>query len=71
MRQRIKRGCCGHYYSLSHNGYPQDIELLKKVEGIDICLSAHTHNRMYEQKKQETALSSNVAATDHCRKSKA
>ncbi|SEM45363.1 5'-nucleotidase [Chryseobacterium taichungense] len=36
---------------LSHNGYPQDIELLKKVEGIDICLSAHTHNRMYEPKK--------------------
>lgn len=33
---------------LSHNGYPQDIELLKKVQGIDICLSAHTHNRMYE-----------------------
>lgn len=36
---------------LSHNGYPQDIELLKKVEGIDICLSAHTHNRMYEAEK--------------------
>lgn len=33
---------------LSHNGYPQDIELLKKVQGINICLSAHTHNRMYE-----------------------
>lgn len=33
---------------LSHNGFPQDVELLKKVEGIDICLSAHTHNRIYK-----------------------
>ncbi|MGW1456132.1 bifunctional metallophosphatase/5'-nucleotidase [Salegentibacter agarivorans] len=32
---------------LSHNGFPQDVELLQKVEGIDICLSAHTHNRIY------------------------
>mgnify|MGYP000666300216 CR=1 FL=1 len=32
---------------ISHNGFPQDIELLKKVDGIDICLSAHTHNRIY------------------------
>lgn len=34
---------------LSHNGYPQDIELLKNTPGIDVCLSAHTHNRIYEQ----------------------
>lgn len=33
---------------LSHNGFPQDIALLKKVNGIDFCLSAHTHNRIYE-----------------------
>lgn len=33
---------------LSHNGFPQDMHLLKKVAGIDICLSAHTHNRLYE-----------------------
>ncbi len=32
---------------LSHNGFPQDVVLLKKVNGIDICLSAHTHNRLY------------------------
>ena len=31
---------------LSHLGYPQDIELLKQVDGIDICLSGHTHNRI-------------------------
>lgn len=33
---------------LSHNGFPQDVALLEKVDGIDICLSAHTHNRLYE-----------------------
>lgn len=33
---------------LSHNGFPQDAALLNKVDGIDICLSAHTHNRLYE-----------------------
>lgn len=33
---------------LSHNGYPQDIELLKNTTGIDVCLSSHTHNRLYE-----------------------
>ena len=33
---------------LSHNGFPQDMHLLKKVDGIDICLSAHTHNRLYK-----------------------
>ena len=32
---------------LSHNGFPQDVELLKNVKGVDICLSAHTHNRIY------------------------
>ena len=32
---------------LSHNGFPQDMELLNQVDGIDICLSAHTHNRIY------------------------
>lgn len=33
---------------LSHNGFPQDVEVLKKVPGVDICLSAHTHNRLYK-----------------------
>lgn len=36
---------------LSHNGFPQDVELISKVKGIDICLSAHTHNRLYEAVK--------------------
>ncbi|NLN96866.1 MAG: bifunctional metallophosphatase/5'-nucleotidase [Eubacteriaceae bacterium] len=36
---------------LSHLGYPQDIELLNRVDGIDICLSGHTHNRIREIEK--------------------
>ncbi|HSK68104.1 MAG TPA: 5'-nucleotidase C-terminal domain-containing protein, partial [Candidatus Limnocylindria bacterium] len=31
---------------LSHLGYPQDLWLLGKVEGFDLCLSGHTHNRL-------------------------
>ena len=33
---------------LSHNGFPQDMHMLQKVDGVDICLSAHTHNRLYK-----------------------
>lgn len=33
---------------LSHNGFPQDVHILKQVNGVDVCLSAHTHNRLYE-----------------------
>ncbi len=33
---------------LSHNGFAQDIQLLKEVQGIDLCLSSHTHNRIHE-----------------------
>lgn len=33
---------------LSHNGFPQDMALLETIPGIDVCLSAHTHNRLYE-----------------------
>lgn len=36
---------------LSHLGYPQDIALLEQVEGIDLCLSGHTHNRVRSPKK--------------------
>ena len=31
---------------ISHLGFPQDMQLLSEVEGIDICLSGHTHNRL-------------------------
>ncbi len=33
---------------LSHNGFPQDVNLIKNHPGIDVCLSAHTHNRLYD-----------------------
>ncbi len=34
--------------ALSHLGYPQDVALAKRVNGIDVLVSGHTHNRMYE-----------------------
>ncbi len=33
---------------LSHLGFPQDCQLATETNGIDIFLSGHTHNRMYE-----------------------
>ena len=33
---------------LSHLGFPQDIKLASEVSGIDVLLSGHTHNRLYE-----------------------
>lgn len=41
---------------LSHNGFPQDVEMLKRIPGIDICLSSHTHNRLYEAVKINESL---------------
>jgi sulfur-oxidizing protein SoxB len=35
-------------FLLSHNGFPQDVALLNEMRGIDVCLSAHTHNRLYQ-----------------------
>jgi len=33
---------------VSHLGYPQELKLAEEVEGIDVLLSGHTHNRVYE-----------------------
>lgn len=33
---------------LSHFGFPQEVKLAGEVDGIDIVLSGHTHNRMAE-----------------------
>lgn len=33
---------------ISHLGFTQDMKLLKEIQGIDICLSGHTHNRLFE-----------------------
>jgi sulfur-oxidizing protein SoxB len=31
---------------ISHLGFPQDMKLLSELQGIDICISGHTHNRI-------------------------
>jgi sulfur-oxidizing protein SoxB len=33
---------------LSHLGYPQELKLAEDVDGIDVLLSGHTHNRVCE-----------------------
>ncbi|NLD72906.1 MAG: bifunctional metallophosphatase/5'-nucleotidase [Chloroflexi bacterium] len=32
---------------VSHLGFPQEVRLAEEVEGIDVLLSGHTHNRIY------------------------
>jgi len=41
---------------ISHLGFPQDMQLLSEVQGIDICLSGHTHNRLYKPALQGKTL---------------
>ena len=33
---------------ISHLGFTQDMKLISEVQGIDVCLSGHTHNRLYK-----------------------
>ena len=33
---------------LSHLGFPQDCKLASEIQGIDVLLSGHTHNRTFE-----------------------
>jgi len=33
---------------ISHLGFTQDMMLLSEVQGVDVCLSVHTHNRLYK-----------------------
>jgi 2',3'-cyclic-nucleotide 2'-phosphodiesterase (5'-nucleotidase family) len=33
---------------ISHLGFPQEMKLLSEVPGIDVCLSGHTHHRLYK-----------------------
>jgi S-sulfosulfanyl-L-cysteine sulfohydrolase len=37
---------------ISHLGFPQNMKLLSEVEGVDICLSSHTHYRTQQPAKQ-------------------
>jgi S-sulfosulfanyl-L-cysteine sulfohydrolase len=41
---------------ISHLGFSQDMKLLSEVEGIDVCLSGHTHNRLYKPAVQRKTL---------------
>lgn len=33
---------------LSHLGFPQEMRLASEIDGIDVLLSGHTHNRLFE-----------------------
>ncbi|MGB4401017.1 MAG: bifunctional metallophosphatase/5'-nucleotidase [Daejeonella sp.] len=46
--QEVKKYGADLIILLSHSGFPQDFKILSQIEGIDICLSAHTHNRLFE-----------------------
>jgi S-sulfosulfanyl-L-cysteine sulfohydrolase len=41
---------------LSHLGFPQDMQLLSEVPGVDVLLSGHTHDRLYQPVLQGGAL---------------
>ncbi|RCN58636.1 bifunctional metallophosphatase/5'-nucleotidase [Acidiferrobacter thiooxydans] len=41
---------------LSHLGLPQDLKLLGMASGIDVCLSGHTHNRLFAPMRAGGAL---------------
>jgi 2',3'-cyclic-nucleotide 2'-phosphodiesterase (5'-nucleotidase family) len=41
---------------VSHLGFAQDMELLSEVNGVDICLSGHTHNRLFAPVLQRKTL---------------
>lgn len=41
---------------VSHLGFPQDMQLMSEVPGVDVDLSAHTHHRLEQAVRQGTAL---------------
>ncbi len=41
---------------ISHLGFPQDMKLLSEVQGVDLCLSGHTHNRLTKPTHQGDTL---------------
>jgi 5'-nucleotidase len=54
--QQVKMEGADIVILLSHNGFPQDAEMLSNISGVDICLSAHTHNRLYEAVKIQNTI---------------
>jgi len=45
--QRLREEGAEVIVVLSHLGFPQDVKLAAEVDGIDVLLSGHTHNRLY------------------------
>lgn len=41
---------------VSHLGFPQDMQLMADIPGVDVDLSAHTHHRLAVPARQQTAL---------------
>ena len=41
---------------ISHLGFPQEMKLLSEVQGVDLCLSGHTHNRISQPVHQGNTL---------------
>lgn len=41
---------------LSHLGFPQDVKLAREVEGIDVLLSSHTHNRISKAERVDDTI---------------
>jgi 2',3'-cyclic-nucleotide 2'-phosphodiesterase (5'-nucleotidase family) len=41
---------------VSHLGFSQDMQLAQEVDGIDVVLSAHTHNRLFEPARTNNTL---------------
>ena len=46
--QRLRgEEACDLIVLVSHLGFPQEVKLARKVDGIDVLLSGHTHDRLY------------------------
>lgn len=41
---------------LSHAGFPQDMQMVAEVDGIDVCLSSHTHNRLIGWRRRPSSM---------------
>lgn len=53
---RLRAEGCGLIVVLSHLGLPQDCALADAVDGIDVLLSGHTHNRLEAPVERNGAL---------------
>ncbi|MFW5868871.1 MAG: bifunctional metallophosphatase/5'-nucleotidase, partial [Armatimonadota bacterium] len=47
IRRLREEEACDLIVVVSHLGFPQEVKLAKQVDGIDVLLSGHTHNRLH------------------------